>query len=389
VLVICATTFLLVSGFLLLVIGLIQLFANGSTTGVEYPLYGVGLMLLTIGTMLIPFTLLKIKSLRSSSLGLVMVIKPTGSHLPVLLPVLVILWSVVLLTGFFLIDAGKIASLFMPLLSILGIILPICIYLFLATRNVDSIPLSRGWGSLGSGLTIAPLLGIFLEFGSLTLVFTFIMVFMMQDSSLLTGLEIAATRLTSGQENPEILSNMLAAFIRHPINRFLIFSIIAGVVPIIEEIVKQIPIWLLAWRKLTPRTGLMMGTLGGAGFALTESLLSVSVIGGSDQWVYQIIGRAGAGLMHMITGALCGWGLSSAIEGKSYIKAILTYLTSVIIHGLWNAMATWEGLGRIANPSTLTSFSFLDPNQFPLIVMGILFLLMAYILIFHKNILKD
>jgi hypothetical protein len=389
VLVICATTFLLVSGFLLLVIGLIQLFANGSTTGVEYPLYGVGLMLLTIGTMLIPFTLLKIKSLRSSSLGLVMVIKPTGSHLPVLLPVLVILWSVVLLTGFFLIDAGKIASLFMPLLSILGIILPICIYLFLATRNVDSIPLSRGWGSLGSGLTIAPLLGIFLEFGSLTLVFTFIMVFMMQDSSLLTELEIAATRLTSGQENPEILSNMLAAFIRHPINRFLIFSIIAGVVPIIEEIVKQIPIWLLAWRKLTPRTGLMMGTLGGAGFALTESLLSVSVIGGSDQWVYQIIGRAGAGLMHMITGALCGWGLSSAIEGKSYIKAILTYLTSVIIHGLWNAMATWEGLGRIANPSTLTSFSFLDPNQFPLIVMGILFLLMAYILIFHKNILKD
>jgi RsiW-degrading membrane proteinase PrsW (M82 family) len=271
----------------------------------------------------------------------------------------------------------------------LGIILPICIYLFLATRNVDSIPLSRGWGSLGSGLTIAPLLGIFLEFGSLTLVFTFIMVFMMQDSSLLTELEIAATRLTSGQENPEILSNMLAAFIRHPINRFLIFSIIAGVVPIIEEIVKQIPIWLLAWRKLTPRTGLMMGTLGGAGFALTESLLSVSVIGGSDQWVYQIIGRAGAGLMHMITGALCGWGLSSAIEGKSYIKAILTYLTSVIIHGLWNAMATWEGLGRIANPSTLTSFSFLDPNQFPLIVMGILFLLMAYILIFHKNILKD
>lgn len=387
--VICATTFLLVSGFLLLVIGLIQLFANGSTTGVEYPLYGVGLMLLTIGTMLIPFTLLKIKSLRSSSLGLVMVIKPTGSHLPVLLPVLVILWSVVLLTGFFLIDAGKIASLFMPLLSILGIILPICIYLFLATRNVDSIPLSRGWGSLGSGLTIAPLLGIFLEFGSLTLVFTFIMVFMMQDSSLLTELEITATRLTSGQENPEILSNMLAAFIRHPINRFLIFSIIAGVVPIIEEIVKQIPIWLLAWRKLTPRTGLMMGTLGGAGFALTESLLSVSVIGGSDQWVYQIIGRAGAGLMHMITGALCGWGLSSAIEGKSYIKAILTYLTSVIIHGLWNAMATWEGLGRIANPSTLTSFSFLDPNQFPLIVMGILFLLMAYILIFHKNILKD
>jgi hypothetical protein len=133
----------------------------------------------------------------------------------------------------------------------------------------------------------------------------------------------------------------------------------------------------------------MIGALGGAGFALTESLMSVSVIGGSDQWLYQIIGRAGAGLMHIITGALCGWGLASAIEGKSYIRAILTYLTSVIIHGLWNAMATWEGLGRIANPSTLTSFSFLDPNPLPLIVMGILFLLMLFILIFNKNILKD
>ncbi len=47
----------------------------------------------------------------------------------------------------------------------------------------------------------------------------------------------------------------------------MIYSIIAGLIPIIEEIAKQIPVWLLAWRKLSPRAGLLVGALGGAGFA--------------------------------------------------------------------------------------------------------------------------
>ena len=123
------------------------------------------------------------------------------------------------------------ATLILPVLAILGILLPISAILIIVWHKAGPIETSRGWGALSTGLTFSPLLGIGLEFSILVLVFVFIMVIIMQDSSLLSSLEITATRLASGQDNPEIINNILVSFLDRPVNRYMIYSIIAGLDP--------------------------------------------------------------------------------------------------------------------------------------------------------------
>ena len=153
-------------------------------------------------------------------------------------------------------------------------------------------------------------------------------------------------------------------------------------IPIIEEIAKQIPVWLLAWRKLSPRAGLLVGALGGAGFALTESLMTITAMGGTEQWLYQILGRSGAGLMHICTGAIGGWGLSSAMQDKNYLKAILAYLVTVVIHGLWNAVATWDGLSQLIESSSYSAI-------IPVAVLSGLFIIMLALILNIQKLIKD
>jgi RsiW-degrading membrane proteinase PrsW (M82 family) len=380
---------LLIAGFLLAAAGLAQIFSNSSSILVEYPLYALGLILLSIGGMLIPFIVHKFHSMEISGRPPAVENQPSTPRTQVLIPIMAALWAGCLLGGYFLIDQGLVASLITPLFAILAILLPVGTYLLIIGGGNGPLDRSRSWGALSSGLTLAPLLGIALEFGLLLVAFAFIMIFLMQDSSLLRDLELTAARLSSGQQNPEILKNMLVSFIGRPSNRYLIFSIIAGLVPIIEEVVKQLPLWLLAGRKLTPRAGLMIGALGGAGFAITESLLSVSTLGGSEQWFYQIIGRAGAGLMHLVTGAIGGWGLASAIGGRRYIRAALAYLTSVIIHGVWNAMAIWDGLERVTGSPSINNYRYSNNSLMPLGIMGVLFVIMFFLLLYNKTIIKD
>ena len=299
-----------------------------------------------------------------------------------ILAVFVFFWVVVLLIGYFLVDRGMLAALILPILAILGVLLPISAYLFVVWQQAGPLETSRSWGALSAGLTISPLIGISLEFGFLVLAFAFVMVVIMQDSSLISSLEITATRLANGQDNPEIINNVLVSFLERPINRFLLYSIIAGLIPIVEEIAKQIPVWLLAWQKLSPRAGLLVGALGGAGFALTESLMTITALSGTEEWLYQILGRAGAGLMHICTGAIGGWGLTSAMQGKNYTRALLVYLVTIIIHGLWNAAATWEGLSQLLVPSSPGVY-------FPLALLCGLFIIMLVFLLNIQKILKD
>jgi hypothetical protein len=385
----CTALIVLIAGLILLVIGLFQLFGDMSSIPGEYSLYSFGLILLTIGATLTPFAVLKIKSL-SVIAGEPLVNSPThGFSSPLIVPVLLVLWVIALPTGYLVADKGMLSTLIMPFLAILGVIIPIAIYLFISHDKIESLARTRNWGAISSGMSLSPILATILEIGILTITLVFIIIIIMQDSSLMSDLQITATRLSSGQDNPEVINNMLAAFIQRPVNKFLIFSIVSGLIPIIEEVVKQIPFWLLSWRKLTPRVGFMIGALGGAGFALTESLLATSSLGGSDQWLFLILGRAGASLMHVITGALGGWGLASAIHGRNYMKAALVYIACIIIHGTWNALAIWEGIARLVGPSAYATLNFTKASLMPMILMGVLFLLMLMFLINNKKILKD
>jgi hypothetical protein len=372
----------MVAGCMLLLIAGIQLFTNVHSISETKSVLAFGIVLLVLGGLLLPFPLLKIKGI-SGKIDI-----PSGKKFmawlraPVTMAAMLLLWVIILLVGNFVLDLGKLSALILPILAVLGVIIPI----FQRTDRLDD---SRGWGALSAGITISPLLGNVLEFGFLVIALLLFIIFITQNTTVLGELEMTLNRLASGQENPEILSNMILAFFQHPVNRFLLFALLSGVIPIIEEAVKQVPVWLLAWRRLTPRDGVMIGALGGAGFALTESLLTISVMGGSDQWWFLLLGRAGAGLMHITTGAISGWGLASAISGVGTMKAACTYILSILIHALWNGLVTWEGINRVLTSSSLNPWHLSWPGFIPLSMMGLLFMLMVLFLIFHKKILKE
>ncbi len=385
-----ATALLVLSaGVILLLVGLFQLFGKISSIPGDYPLYALGLILLTLGAFLSPFAILKIKSL-SPETGEPVSKSPTREISPTLLLVfLPVVWIFALLAGYFMADKGMVSTLVMPFLAITGIIIPVYFYSYALWDKTGSLPHSRGWGALSSGITLAPMFATVLEIGILMIVLLFIIIVIMQDSSLMNELQITATRLSNGQDNPEIINNMLAAFLSRPVNQFLLISIVSGLIPIIEEVAKQIPIWLLSWRKLTPRVGLMIGGLSGAGFALFEGLMATSSLGEPGQWLYLMLGRTGASLMHVLTGAIGGWGVASAIHGRSYWKAILAYLSCIIIHGTWNGLAIWEGISRLVDTSFNSNLHLSPAGLLPAILMGVFFLLMLMVLLNTKKIIKD
>jgi len=277
----------------------------------------------------------------------------------------------------------------MPILAVVAVIIPIFIFVSIVRKQDDPIPFSRGWGAFSVGATASPVLGNLIEFGIAAIAFIIFFIIIFSDPHAVSNLQRIANRLTSAESNPEIIKNVVTSFIRLPLNKYILLSIVSGIIPIIEEIIKQTPIWLLAWRKLTPRAGLVIGALGGAGFALTESLLTTPIIGDPDQWLFQTIGRAGTGLMHVTTGAIGGWGLASAFSHKGYLKSLLVYLLAISLHAIWNGLAIWEGIGRLTNSPSVSVNQFGYESNLPMLLMAGQFLVMLFFLIVNNRILKE
>ena len=110
----------------------------------------------------------------------------------------------------------------------------------------------------------------------------------------------------------------------------------AVLVPLLEEAIKPIGVWLLCGRRLTPGQGFAAGVLSGAGFALMETLGYSSAT--VDNWLGITLARAGTGVMHITTTALVSWALASTWKDGRYVRVFLTYLAAVIIHGVWNSL---------------------------------------------------
>jgi hypothetical protein len=53
-------------------------------------------------------------------------------------------------------------------------------------------------------------------------------------------------------------------------------------------------------------------------------------------WVYFLIGRLGGTLIHIFNGALIGWALAKSWQNRKFTRALVIYLLTFIIHGMWN-----------------------------------------------------
>ena len=86
------------------------------------------------------------------------------------------------------------------------------------------------------------------------------------------------------------------------------------------------------------------GALGGAGYALFESLFLPQP---GEDWAITMVARAGTPLIHAFNTGLVCWGLAEGVRRKRWLFLAGTYILAVGLHGMWNLAAIGIGLSGL------------------------------------------
>ena len=249
--------------------------------------------------------------------------------------ILILLFPLVLLAGYWVTQNANLVWLLLPPLHILAVLLPIWWLVYLGIRGLPTGSPQRAWGVLGSGLVLGPILILMFEL----MVFVFFVVaaafYLSTRPDLSEELFNLLQRLTGATPTPDLMTEMVQPYLLQPavVVSVLIFG--AVLVPMIEELIKPVGVWLLAGAALTPAGGFAAGLLSGAGFALFESLAYSS---NAEDWAFAVVVRIGTAVMHIMTAGIMGWALAVAWRQGSYLRLGLAYLAAVLLHSLWNGI---------------------------------------------------
>jgi len=213
----------------------------------------------------------------------------------------------------------------------------------------------RFWGAFGSGLTVIPVIAFISEIIILIFLGIVWMVILSSQTDLRQELMELVSQLQNSNLNPELLESSTGRLISQPGITATVFIYIAVLIPIVEEFLKPIVLWFTLDRKLTPKEGFLIGAASGAGYALFENLTIGAV---ADVWTFVTITRIGTAAVHIITTGLVGWGITSLISDRKYLRLVFAYLAAVLLHGVWNGLNMLNGLADIPTVrETLSSFS--------------------------------
>jgi len=253
-----------------------------------------------------------------------------------LLPAVAILVLVLaVLLGNWVAGSGRVSWLLLPPLHILAVALPVFLLVYLAVRDIPLGTPQRVWGVFAVGAFLGPMMIFILESLAVVLVIVGFVAWVTTQPALLAQFSNLARQLQGTRPSPDEIQRLLMPLLANRVTLFLIFLFAAVIVPLIEEALKPIGVWLLVGNNLTPMAGFTAGILSGAGYALVESLALTS---GSEGWTSVVIARMGTAIVHIFTTGMIGWAMALAWSEGRYLRLGGTYLMNVLIHGLWNGL---------------------------------------------------
>ncbi len=272
-----------------------------------------------------------------------------------------LLYPLALVLGILAFEVGTLPIVLGPIAHIIAAGAPV---LLVASVSLARGPLTsarRRWAHLLAGSWVTPPLSLFLEllilvpFGLLMILGLFLIP---ESQSLLQ--ELAAIDLSSEAE----LINLTERLLTQPIVILLGVGLLSGAVPLIEELLKTITIWPLLGKPMSARYAFLGGALGGAGYALFESLFLPQP---GEDWVITMVARAGTPLIHAFNTGLVCWGLAEGVRRKRWLFSAGTYVLAVGLHGMWNLAAIGIGLAGLGiesdagslGPSLLNTVGYL------------------------------
>lgn len=246
-----------------------------------------------------------------------------------------------LIMGQVILYFGLLAPATFPLFHVLGITIPAILILVLVAQGLKHISPAPtqgqmigqiAWGSFGTTALAFTLEALAAAMGLVVVVV--ILAFSPGGLAQLNELQILLA-------DPAILQDpqTLAHWLLKPAILLPVAVILIVVAPLIEEAVKSLGVPLLAWamgRKPSPAQGWLGGIAVGAGFAITEGLFNSAA--GLPFWAGIALLRVGATAMHMLTAGLTGRGWARTITSRRPTPLLGSYIASVTLHGLWNAM---------------------------------------------------
>jgi hypothetical protein len=233
----------------------------------------------------------------------------------------------------------------LPTLTLLVIVPPIWMLFSIGTNGIDLGPRWRFFSVLGLGMTIGPILMIILEIILLVAIILAGFIYLAVQKPDLFQEIITLTQQLQNETNPDFILNSAAPYIANSTVIAALLAYIALLVPMIEELLKPLAVWIFAKKIESPAQGFAMGMLSGGAFALLESLNASG--DGSASWPVIVSIRAGTSLLHMTASGLVGWGIVSAFQEKKAARFFAAYFSAVAIHGIWNACAVGAGISTI------------------------------------------
>jgi RsiW-degrading membrane proteinase PrsW (M82 family) len=259
----------------------------------------------------------------------------------------IVVLPVLLLVGQNLFKIPKYANTWMPIFSVISIMVAGLWYM--------RIGIGRDWGKhpqRSAGLltfsfgftTVLILITEILVLAAFSLVFFLATA---QDPVMLKYYQNLPNLLQGLQGDSQAAQQLIGELAAKPAIIFSAIIIIAFLMPLIEELLKTFGILLMKGRRLSPREGMLAGIVSGAGFGILEGMLFAVQTGMGIEpsaWIIFVVGRAAALVLHIFNGALNGYALARYWEDRKMVPLIGALLITLLVHGVWNLTAVLASL---------------------------------------------
>jgi hypothetical protein len=241
------------------------------------------------------------------------------------------------LVGLFrIVETSPLAWLFLPPLVVIGAAIPAWWLVEIARRGLDVLPRGRGWQILSTSLALTIPLTLVLSLVMLAVFVVVLGVYLNTQPQLLADLQQFFEQFDPAQVDMQQLEALANQVLSNPVIVALLISLVAGVTPMLEELLKPLALWLYAGDRLTPAQGFVGGALCGAAFGLWENLSALAGAG-EGSGVLILVARVGSLLLHTTATAVLGWGLASFWAQRRYLGRLIgAYLLAVGLHAFWN-----------------------------------------------------
>ena len=307
-----------------------------------------------------------------------------GSLRFMLLAVLLLL--VVLVVGSLLAGGNGVTMILASPLHILAVYIPLWVLFELSTRGLKRGSPQRGWGVLSFGVSVTPLLTRLVELFVIALLVVGMIAWSVKsDPANMLLFNRLQMRLSYGAMNPEMMQRLMQTYINQPLVFYSALSIFSGFIPLIEEMMKPLVLWLLINHRMSPAEGFTTGVISGLAFSIIESSNAMSMAINSS-WALMAVGRMGAGLLHMTTAGLMGWALVSAYHEGRYARLVASFLLAVTLHGMWNALTLLSAVApQLKGDSFLASLGQIAPLGLLLLMAVLLLSLLGWNRILNRQ----